>query len=156
MIFISFEIEIIKSPALTMFPLSHRTSSVPTKSNLFLGNSLAAVVSDPHAQAPEIPCIESHFPFPLLRSYQKISPGPRHLFMFRKSASFLDENFVAPRPIPELEDQALSPVRDCLFNIFAATLHIGGSFSIRNLRSHHAVVTGTHLSIISTEFSRQK
>jgi len=37
-------------------------------------------------------------------------------------------------------------VRNSLFNIFAATLHIGGRSSIRNLRTCPAVVTGTHLS----------
>jgi len=36
--------------------------------------------------------------------------------------------------------------RDCLFNIFAATLHTEGRSSIRNLRTRDAVVTGTHLS----------
>jgi hypothetical protein len=40
----------------------------------------------------------------------------------------------------------LSAVRECLFNIFAATVHIGGRSSIRNLRTRHAVVTVTHLS----------
>jgi hypothetical protein len=44
-----------------------------------------------------------------------------------------------------LEDYTLSPVRDCLFNIFTAALHIGGHSSIHNLRMLHAVVTGTHL-----------
>jgi len=38
----------------------------------------------------------------------------------------------------------LSAVHDCLFNLFAATLHIGGRSSIRNPRTRHAVVTGTH------------
>ena len=38
----------------------------------------------------------------------------------------------------------MSAVRDCLFNLFAATLLIGGRSSIRNLRTRHAVVTGTH------------
>jgi hypothetical protein len=52
----------------------------------------------------------------------------------------------APRPTPKLEDHPLSVVRDCLFNIFAATLHIGDRSSIRNLRTRHAVVTGTHLA----------
>jgi len=33
----------------------------------------------------------------------------------------------------------------CLFNIFAATLHNGGCSSIHNLRTCHAVVTGTYL-----------
>ena len=35
----------------------------------------------------------------------------------------------------------MSAVRDCLFTIFAATLHTGGRSSIRNLRTCHAVVT---------------
>ena len=50
---------------------------------------------------------------------------------------------LATPPTPKLEDYPLSAVRDCLFNIFAATLHIGGRSSIRNLRTRHAVVTGT-------------
>ena len=41
----------------------------------------------------------------------------------------------------------MSAVRDRLFNLFAATLHIGGRSSIRNLRMRHAVVTGTHKHI---------
>ena len=49
-----------------------------------------------------------------------------------------------PRPTPKLEDHPLSAVRHCLFNLFAATLHIGGRSSICNLRTRHAVVTGTH------------
>ena len=58
----------------------------------------------------------------------------------------VSEELLAPRPTPNLEDHPLLAVRDCLFNIFAATLHIGGRSSIRNLRTRHAVVTGTHLS----------
>ena len=37
-------------------------------------------------------------------------------------------------------------VSNCLFNIFTATLRIGGCSSIHNLSMCHAVVTGTHLS----------
>ena len=55
---------------------------------------------------------------------------------------FYREGLLAPRPTPKLEDHALSAVHDCLFNLFAATLHIGGRSSIRNLRTRHAVVTG--------------
>jgi hypothetical protein len=40
----------------------------------------------------------------------------------------------------------VSVVRDCLFNIFAATLLIVGRSSIRNPRTLHVLVTGTHLS----------
>ena len=83
-------------------------------------------------------------PFPIL----SISPGPRpFLWIFRNLIRFYGEQLLAPRPTPKLEDP-LSAVRDCLFNIFAATLHIGGRSSIRNLRTRHAVVTGTHLSYV--------
>ena len=54
------------------------------------------------------------------------------------------EGLLAPRPTPKLEDHPLSAVHDCLFNLFAATLYIGGHSSIRNLTTRHAVVTGTH------------
>jgi len=50
---------------------------------------------------------------------------------------------LAPR---QLEVHPFSAVCDCLFNIFAATLHTGSRSSIRNLRSPHAVVTGTQVS----------
>ena len=32
--------------------------------------------------------------------------------------------FLAPRPTPRVEEHPLSAVRDCLFSIFAATLHV--------------------------------
>ena len=59
---------------------------------------------------------------------------------------FHGEVLLASRPTPKLGDHPSSAVRDCLFNLFAATLHIGGRSSIRNLRTRHAVVTGTHLT----------
>jgi hypothetical protein len=37
---------------------------------------------------------------------------------------FYGEELLAPRSNPKLDDHPLSPVRDCLFNIFSATLHI--------------------------------
>jgi hypothetical protein len=36
---------------------------------------------------------------------------------------FYGEELLAPRPTPKLEGHPLSAVRDCLFNIFTATLH---------------------------------
>ena len=74
------------------------------------------------------------------------SPGPRQMFVFQNKATFNGEELSVPRPNPKLEDHSLSDIRDCLFNIFTVTLHIGGRSSIRNLRTRHAVVTGTHLS----------
>jgi hypothetical protein len=56
--------------------------------------------------------------------------------MIRNMILFYEEELLAPRPTPKLEDHPLSVVGDCLFS---ATLHIGGRSSIR-----HAVVTGTH------------
>ena len=57
---------------------------------------------------------------------------------------FYREGLLAPRLTPKLEDHPLSAVHDCLFNLFAATLHIGGRSSTRNLRTRHAMLTGTH------------
>jgi hypothetical protein len=34
------------------------------------------------------------------------------------------EEMVAPRPTPKWEEHSLLAVRDCLFNIFATTIHI--------------------------------
>jgi hypothetical protein len=56
---------------------------------------------------------------------------------------FLDEELLQPRPNSKLEDHPVSAIRDCLFDIFTATLHTGGRSSIRNLRTRHAVVKGT-------------
>jgi len=44
--------------------------------------------------------------------------------MFRDIASVYGEELLLPRPIPKLDDHPFSAVRDCLFNIFAATLRI--------------------------------
>jgi len=73
-----------------------------------------------------------------------ISPCPWHLYLFRNKVIFFGEELLVPHPTPKLEDHPLS-VRDCLFNIFAALLHIRGCSSICSLRMHHAMVTGTNL-----------
>jgi hypothetical protein len=43
---------------------------------------------------------------------------------FRNKLIFYGEELLALSPTPKLEDHPLSAVRDCLFNIFVATLHI--------------------------------
>jgi len=60
---------------------------------------------------------------------------PSFSTMIRNKISFYGEELLATRPAPMLEGHPLSAVRDCLSNIFAATLHIGGRSSIRNLRT---------------------
>ena len=87
-----------------------------------------------------VPCTN-----PLLRLYQMISRSLRHIYPFRNKACFYGETLIGPRPTPKLEDHALSTFRDCLFNIFAATSHMGGCSFIRNFRMHHVFVTRTHL-----------
>jgi hypothetical protein len=67
------------------------------------------------------------------------------LWTFRNKIRFHGEELLAHLPTPKLEDHPLLAVRDCLFNIFVANLHIGGRSSVRSLRTRHAVVTGIHL-----------
>jgi hypothetical protein len=54
---------------------------------------------------------------------------------FRNKLIFYGEGLIAPRPTPKLEDHPLSAIRDCLFNIFAASLlyniKAGGNYSNR-------------------------
>jgi hypothetical protein len=95
---------------------------------------------------PNIPCTKCHIAFALFRSYQRISPGPRDMYPFHTKASFYGEELLASRPNSKLEDHPLSAARDCLFYLFAGTLHTGSRLSIHNLKTRRAVVTGTHLS----------
>ena len=67
------------------------------------------------------------------------------MYLILNKASFYDKLLLIPRTIPKLENHPLSDVCDCIFNVFAATLCIGG-LSIRKLMTRHAVVTGTHMS----------
>jgi len=77
--------------------------------------------------------------------HQRIIPSSTQVWTFRIKASFYGEELLAPLPTPKLEDHPLPAVRECLCNIFGATLHIG--CSIRKLRTRHAVATGTHLCV---------
>jgi hypothetical protein len=53
-----------------------------------------------------------------------ICPGSRLFVIFHNKLTFCGEELLALRSTPKLEDYPLSAVRHCLFNIFAATLHI--------------------------------
>jgi hypothetical protein len=71
-----------------------------------------------------IPSTKSHIHFLSLRSFiQGIRPGPRLLENFRNKLIFYGEELLALRSTPKLKDHPLLAVRDCLFNIFAPTLH---------------------------------
>jgi hypothetical protein len=66
------------------------------------------------------------------------------LWLFPNTIRFYGDELSAPRTNPKLEDNPFSAVRDCLFNMLAATLHIRRRSFIRNLRTRHGVVTGTN------------
>jgi hypothetical protein len=69
---------------------------------------------------------------------------------------FYGKKFSAPRPTPKLENRPLSAVRDCLFNIFAVTLHIRRPLlhpqpedvPCRGDKDPLITATGIHLSIL--------
>jgi hypothetical protein len=66
---------------------------------------------------------------------------------FESKFIFYGERLLAPHPTPQLEDHTLSFARDCLFNIYSQLPSIaGGRSSIRNLRTHHALVTRNPLN----------
>jgi hypothetical protein len=86
--------------------------------------------------------------------HQAVTPGRGPLWTARNKVLLLRWGGFSTSWNPKLEDHPLSAVRNCLFNIFAATLHTGGRSSIRNLMARHFLVTGTHLSwpALSTPF----
>ena len=84
-------------------PLSHLTSCTPTKSNLYLANSLAAAISEPALyKTPNIPSTKSHAPSFAALLVPNISPGPRLcLWLFHNKIRFHGEELLAPRPTPQ-------------------------------------------------------
>jgi hypothetical protein len=83
-------------------------------------------------------------------------PATRDSYMrFLIGLHLYDEELLAPRPTPKLEDHPLSALHDCLFIIFAATLPIWRPFlhpqpedaPCRGDRDPLITVTGTHLSL---------
>jgi len=68
--------------------------------------------------------------------------------MFCNILSFYSEELLAPRPTAKLEDSPLWTACNCLFNMFCSYLpYLKPVPPFPNLRTCHAVVTGTHLSI---------
>jgi hypothetical protein len=49
---------------------------------------------------------------------------PRLFVFFGNKLIFYGKELLAPRPTPNSEDQPMSAVRDCLFNIFAAQMDL--------------------------------
>jgi hypothetical protein len=86
---------------------------------------------EPYQSNPHHPILYLWDPFwyclPTYVSFIKgIRPGPRPRLNVRNKLSFYGEELLAPRRPPKLEAHSLSAVCDCLFNIFAASLHNWG------------------------------
>ena len=126
--------------------LSHLTFCRLTESNLYHANFPAAVAIEPalyRLLTFHVPNLMSLFHCLICTEVSVQAQDNCIRFVTRPVFRW---GVVSTSPTSKLEDHHLSAVRDCLFNIFAATHHIGGHFSIRNLRTPHAVVTRTHLS----------
>jgi hypothetical protein len=88
----------------------------------------------PHSQVPDT-C-----------PYQSISPGPRlSVWIFSNNICFYGEELLAPRPTPQAGGQPLAGCPRLLIQYIRSYPPHWGRSSIRNLRTRHAVVTGTHL-----------
>ena len=110
--------------------LSHRTSCTPAESNLHLANSLTTAVREPDLYRLLTFQLPHLMPLFHCLGRTKVSAQFRGTGLFLEYASFYGETFSARRPTAKLEDHPLLSVRYCLFNIFAATLHIGGRSSM--------------------------
>jgi hypothetical protein len=93
-----------------------------------------------------ISCTKSHIHISSLGSFiQRISPGPRLFYDSSNKFIFCGEGLLAQRPILKLEDHRFS-FSAAAYSIYSQLSSIaGGLSSIRNPRTRHAVVTGTHL-----------
>jgi len=78
--------------------------------------------------ASNILCTKYHVPFALPRLYQGLAQAWGTCILFITRPVFTVR--CCSTSTPSLEDHPLSAVCDCLFNVFAATLHIGGRSSI--------------------------
>jgi hypothetical protein len=124
--------------------LASPKSCTPTRSNLYHVNSLATVINEPDPYG----LFSCHVPNPisLFNSMPNDQSRPEVQVSFRNQAIFRVRICCHLARPPKLGDHRLSAFGDCMFNVFAATLHTGGRSSNRNLTCHD-VVTRTHSQI---------
>jgi len=92
------------TPVLTVPPRSHLTSCAPTKSNLYLANSLAVVVSDPDLYSLltfHVPNLMSLFQC-LVRTKGSVQARVICISFVPRPIFYSEE--LSPRPTPKLED----------------------------------------------------
>jgi hypothetical protein len=113
--------------------------------NAFLLSTQHFLKNAPHSSRNQLPCIVSKpqlalldpdihtlvtFHVPNLMSIfvpyiiPKVQSKSQAFLLFHNIPSFCGEELLALYPSPKLENHPLSAVRECLFNIFSATLHI--------------------------------
>jgi hypothetical protein len=113
------------SPAGSVSPVSHLICT-PTEPNLYIDIYFATVTSESalyRLRTLHVPDLISIF-LSLGRLFKYSVQVWDPLWHFILSLYFYGEELVAVGPIPKLEGHPFSAVRDCLFNMFAATLHI--------------------------------
>jgi hypothetical protein len=108
-----------QKPATRLYPEPAESSSPPS-----IPISLRSILMLSFHLRLGIESTKSHALFSLLRSCQRISPSPRRFETFRNNKNFLRLGVVSPTPNLQAGGPTLSAVRNCLFNIFTATLHI--------------------------------
>jgi hypothetical protein len=78
----------------------------------------------------------------MLRSYQRISPGPRHFETFRNDRNIFTVRGCWPHAQPPSWKTTPCRLSATAYSIYSQLLSVpGGLTSIHNLRMHHAVVT---------------
>ena len=100
-----------------------------------------------------VECTKSLVAFPLFRSYQKICPDLKHMYLFRNKASFWGEELLAHHPTLQTGVSNLVSCLRLLIQYIRSYPPFGGRSSICNVRMHHAMVTGTHLTWISHKYT---
>jgi hypothetical protein len=107
-------------------PLSHLFYYTPIKSYLYFDIILATIMSEP----AQYRLLTFHIqnPMSIFLSFGGLSKESVQvwglLWRIETSFFFYGEGLLAPLSITKLKDRLLSAVRDCLFNIFAATFLI--------------------------------
>jgi hypothetical protein len=97
-------------------------------------------------QSSPLPCYLIHLG-PKYRSYRRISPIPKHSVIFRYMINFLRLGVVSTSPIPPSWRTTPCRLSATAYSINSQLPSISaGRSSIRNLRTRHAMVTGTHIS----------
>jgi hypothetical protein len=114
------------SRARSVPPLSHLTSCTPTKFNINLAISLATIISNlPYRDPSHSTCQISCWFFLADFVPMNLSPSPTPCVTFRNELLFCySVELLDLRPTEKLEEDPLSAVCNCLFNMFTATLHI--------------------------------